>query len=235
MLNNLEKLLEILESIKLEKRPILKMKVLGEAMLDKSINKDLLLVLSLYTHNFIRCPKPRWKNSSTYTEGQCKLVITNLINNGISSVKDFHDLPLKIQLVVFYSSIESDIGLNTSQLLSTVDIMSKESLMYTFGFSDAINEVDTFSIPQKCPMCGTLNSTPDICKECLDKLILATAYRIESFEVYGTNIKDFDIVFRDWKVVVSNNLFKFSKLTESITRYEPELPFREYQKTLQLI
>ena len=238
ILNSLDKITEVFDSILLEKRGVLKMKVLSDAILrqDRELTRDLELLLSVYSHGLLECPKPKWKNSSQYEEGQCVTVLTQILSGTKIDTKEFHELPLKVQTVLYHSSIRSDIGLNQSQLLSTISVMSKEAIYYTLGFSDAVvDEVDTWDIVQKCPRCGSERETPDVCEGCQEKLIEAIEHRTESFEVYGTSIKDFSHRFLDWSLEVNDGLYKFTKLKESIGRYEPMLPFVEYQKTLQLI
>lgn len=237
MLNNLDKITEVFDSILLEKRGVLKMKVLSDTALkqDKELTRDLELLLSIYSHGLLECPKPKWKNSSQYGEGQCVAVLTRILSGIKIDTKEFHELPLKVQTVLYHSSIRSDIGLNQSQLLSTISVMSKEAIYYTLGFNDAIEEVNTWDMLQRCPRCDAERETPDVCEDCQEKIIEAAEHRIESFEVYGTSTKDFRHKFLDWSLEVQNGLYKFTKLTESIERYEPELPFVEYQKTLQLI
>lgn len=237
-LNDLDDVLAVLENIRLEKRGVLKMKVLSDAVTkqNKQLVMDLELLLSVYSHGLLECPKPKWKNSSQYEKGQCVAVLTRILSGAKVDTKEFHELPLKVQTVLYYSSIRSDIGLNQSQLLSTISVMSKEAIYYTLGFSDAVvDEVDTWDMLQKCPRCGSEQETPVLCKDCQEKLLEAVEHRTESFEVYGTSAKDFNSRFLDWSLEVQDGLYKFAKLKESIERYEPTLPFVEYQKTLQLI
>lgn len=238
MLNNLDKILDVIESIRLEKRGVLKMKVLNDTILsqDKELIKDLELLLSVYSHGLLECPKPKWKNSSQYEEGQCVAVLTQILSGTKIDTKEFHELPLKVQTVLYHSSVGSDIGLNQSQLLSTISIMSKEAIYYTLGFNDTVvDEIDTWEYIQKCPRCGSISETSDVCEDCQENILEAIRFRTESFEVYGTSAKDFSQEFLDWSLEVNNGLYRFTKLKESLGRYEPELPFVEYQKTLQLI
>lgn len=238
MLNNIDKILEVFESIKLESRGVLKMKVLNDAISskDKELTHDLELLLSVFYHGLLECPKPKWKNSSQPSEGQCVAVLTQLLAGTKIDTKEFHELPLKVQVVLYYSSICSDIGLNQSQLLSAITVIPKEAVYSILGHSEAlIYEINTFEVTQKCPRCGAERETPDICEECTQRIFEAIEHRTESFEVYGTSIKDFTLEFFDWKLEVKNGLYKFTKLKDSLSRYEPTLPFEEYQKTLQLI
>ena len=238
LLNNLDKVLEVFESIKLESRGVLKMKVLNDAISskDKALTHDIELLLGVFYHGLLECPKPKWKNSSQHSEGQCVAVLTQLLTGTKIDAKEFHELPLKVQVVLYYSSICSDIGLNQSQLLSAITVLPKEAIYTLLGHTEALlDEVDTWSIPQKCPRCGSVRETPDVCEECTQRIFEAIEHRTESFEVYGTSIKDFSLEFFDWALEVQDGLYRFTKLKESIGRYEPTLPFVEYQKTLQLI
>lgn len=238
MLNSIDKILEVFESIKLESRGVLKMKVLNDTISgkDKEITHDLELLLSVFYHGLLECPKPKWKNSSQHSEGQCAAVLSRLLIGAEIDTKEFHELPLKVQVVLYYSSICSDIGLNQSQLLSAITVLPKEAIYTLLGHTEPLlDEVDTWSIQQKCPRCGSVRETPDVCEECTQRILEAIEHRTESFEVYGTSIKDFSLEFFDWALEVNNGLYKFTKLKESIGRYEPTLPFVEYQKTLQLI
>jgi hypothetical protein len=238
LFNNIDRLLEVLEELRLEKRPVLKMKVLGDAMMDKSISNDLRVLMSILYHGILVCPKPKWKNSSQAEEGQCKAVLLDMLMGDSIDTKDFHELPLKIQLVLYYSSISSDIGLNSSHLISKLEILSKYDVLAILGATEeACNEfpiVDATSGYQ-CPKCGIQMEVDRVCKDCVDKLVEATEYNVDTFFVYGTNFKPFSMYIRDWRVDVINGLYKFTKLTESVERYEPVLPFEEYRKTLQLI
>jgi hypothetical protein len=238
LFNNIDRLLEVLEELRLEKRPVLKKKVLGYAMMDKRISNDLRVLMSILYHGILVCPKPKWKNSSQAEEGQCKAVLLDILMGDSIDTKDFHELPLKIQLVLYYSSISSDIGLNSSHLISKLEILSKYDILAILGATEeACNEfpiVDTTSGYQ-CPKCGTQLEVDRVCESCMEGIILATEYNVESFNVYGTSLKDFNARFMDWHLEVNDGLFKFTKLTESVERYEPVLPFEEYRKTLQLI
>jgi hypothetical protein len=235
MLNEVSKILDVFEAIRLEKKPILKMKVIDDAIVDKSISGDLVLLLSIYYHGLLQCPKPKWKNSSTYSKGQCKTVLLQMLTGDSIDTKEFHELPLKIQLVLYYSSKCSDIGLNNSQLMSKIEVLNKYNIVELLGITDAIRDEIPYTVSIVCPKCGAKSDTDKVCHTCMEDIILATEYNIESFEVYGTSLKDFNARFMDWHLEVTNGLFKFTKLTESIQQYEPQLPFEEYRKTLQLI
>lgn len=236
MLNDVSKILEVLEKVRLETKPLLKMRVLDDYITDKSISSDLVLLLSIFYHGLLKCPKPKWKNSSTYSEGQCKAVLLQMLMGDSIDTKEFHELPLKIQLVLYYSSTCSDIGLNSSQLMSKLEILTKYDIVQLLGIKDAILEDDPVKVTYMCPKCGVKQNQEDyICSTCMDDIILATKYNAESFEVYGTNVKDFSIGFLDWTVEAKDGLFKFTRLPNSTIRHQPLLPFEEYRKTLQLI
>lgn len=235
MLNNISSILDVFEKIRLEKKPILKMKVIDDAMQNKDIAHDLVLLLSVFYHGLLQCPKPKWKNSSTYSEGQCKAVLLRMLAGDSIDTKEFHELPLKIQLVLYYSSTCSDIGLNSSQLVSKIEVLNKYNIMELLGITDAICDEIPYTASIVCPKCGTKSDIERVCHNCIEDIILATEYNIESFEVYGTSLKDFSANFMDWHLEVTNGLFKFTRLQESIQQYEPQLPIIEYRKTLQLI
>lgn len=235
MLNNVSKILDVFEKIRLETKPVLKMKVLDDSITNKEISSDLVLLLSIYYHGLLKCPKPKWKNSSTYSEGQCKAVLLRMLMGDSIDTKEFHELPLKIQLVLYYSSTCSDIGLNSSHLMSKLEVLTKYNIVELLGAKDAILEDDPIEESFMCQKCGTKQSVDKVCPTCMFDIIQATKYNVESFEVYGTSVKNFSVTFLDWTVEVVDGLFKFTRLPNSTITHQPLLPFEEYRKTLQLI
>lgn len=231
MLNNIEEILEVFESIQLEKRPVLRLKVLNTA-LTTSIGADIGFLLSVKYHGLLACPKPKWKNASTPEEGQCKAVLSNILSTGKIDTKEFHELPLKVQTVLYYSSKDIDIGLNTNQLLSSVDIRPIEYIISSLNIPEIFNNND---IANSCPKCGIIQENDTLCNKCYEDIKQATLYSIDDFSVYGIAMRNFSVVIRDWKVDVEEGLYKFTHLNYSTETYQPLLPFQEFKNTLQLI
>lgn len=227
-------LVDVFESIRLENKAILKMKIVNDAMLDKRINQDLELLLSILYHGLLACPKPKWKNALSPKQGQLIAEAKRLLTTSSIDTKEFHELPLKVQAVLYHCSTRSDIGLNTSQLASAINVIPKDTIYWMLGITSSTSISNT---ENACPMCGGAKvDTQDIlCEECFEKVVLATEYTSESFNVYGVSVKDFELSFLDWTLSVTNGLFNYKRELTSIERYEPLLPFEEYRKTLQLI
>lgn len=230
-LNNIDGILEVFHKIEAETRPVLKMSIISSAMLDKQLNEDLELLLSIGAYKILECPKPKWKNASTPSEAQCLAVLKRMLTDGNIDTKEFHELPIKVQAVLYNCSKGNNLGLNISHFMSCINIYSTQSIY------DILDIELSTSSDNLCSKCGMNMDGMDgiICWICYNDIKIATEYRVESFEVYGTNIRDFSVTIRDFKVDVSNGLFKFTKLNDSIEQYEPLLPFDEYVKTLQLI
>lgn len=229
-LNNVDCILDVFHKMDVETRPMLKMSVISNSMVDKTINEDLELLLSIYTHKILDCPKPKWKNASTSSDGQCLAVLKRILTDGHIDTKEFHELPIKVQAVLYNCSKANNIGLNISHITSCVNIQTLQDIYNKLEVNTKVNT--SYS---NCSRCGDELEDAPICQQCYYDIELATEYRSASFEVYGTSVKDFSINIRDFRVDVTNGLFKFTKLNESIERYEPYLPFDEYTKTLQLI
>lgn len=229
-LNNIDEILDVFHKMSVETRPMLKMAVISNSLMDKNINSDIELLLSIYSHSILAVPKPKWKNASTPSEGQCLAVLKRILADGHIDTKEFHELPIKVQAVLYNCSKGNTLGLSINHLASCINI---QSITNIYDALDII--VSTSNDSNICSKCGEDIEDSIVCSQCYYEIQLATQYRTESFEVYGTNIKDFSLNIRDFKIDVSTGLFKFTKLNESIERYEPYLPFEEYQQTIQLI
>lgn len=230
-LNNIDGILEVFHNMSVETRPMLKMSVISNSLTDSSINSDIELLLSIHHSGILDIPKPKWKNASTPSDGQCLAVLKRILTDGSIDTREFHELPIKVQAVLYNSSKGNNLGLSTSHIASCINLQSISNIYDILGIVP-----DMVSSSDVCSKCGEdIEDTSVLCFTCYNEIKLATEYRTESFEVYGTNVKDFSVTIRDFKVDVSNGLFKFTKLNESIERYEPCLPFEEYRQTLQLI
>lgn len=233
MLNNVEDILEVFESILLEKRPVLKLKALNDA-LGSSIGEDLGILLSIKYHKLLSIPKPKWTNATVPQSGQLEAVLSNILSYGSFDIKELHELPLKVQTVLYYSSTCADIGLNDNQLLSSVDILSVENIIKKLNIKEIYSEEPRHEY--MCHKCGVkINAGEVICSTCLEDITKATIFALDNFSIYGTAIKDFRISFRDWTVNVTNNLYTFTREDSSKETYQMSIPFKEYQETLQLL
>lgn len=218
-----DEIIQAVDAIEYEKRPMAKM-----AVISKYITPTVELFLNIKYHELIKaCPVPRF-NMQEATDEEILTVVKDILSSGIISQKTFYSLPFKAQQVLRYMSDRYSLGLSKPQILSIVPMIHTIPNLYKL-LDITIEPV----MDEKCPKCGVHHS--GLCDSCITDIVKTTEYRSESFTLYGISRSDFEYTFRDWNLVVKDNVFTFTRLNESIETYEPKLPFEEYQDNLTII
>ena len=216
----LEEVLSVLDNTNRTNKPLINRKFLETGV--KSLDgraKDLLSDILSYSIQVLSRPLQTRYNDKTIKD--IHLDIANIylddIFNGRDSTVKTVSLPMVLQRLLQYC-----VDFRTLKVRA-IDVSSIIKLRpFTY---DSI----------KCKRCGAITETEGICDDCFVKIEEATEFRTESFVTSGTSLGDFELTFNDWRVIVTGNKYFFKKLNESNTRYQPKLPFEEYQKLLQLI
>ncbi len=211
--------LEMIENIKNESKPTIKMRYLQD------IPEFSKMLLSIYVFEWVdKVPVPKW-NSMEVSDTDITIVIVDVIRNGMFDTKRYYKLPFKVQQVLYYISKGSDFGLNDKHIMSTCGVVSKMDVLRILNLTEVASK-------PKCPRCGI--ESEHLCEKCIELLKTSMDYRVTSFEVYGVSLEDFSTTILDWKIDVKNSKYTFTKIDSNET-YQPKLPFEEYQNNLALL
>lgn len=158
----------------------------------------------------------------------------NMIRPTASDLVTLDSLFIKFNSEVFYK---------LPFLLQRLFLLSTNKSLYRTNDSTLRRLITRwYGLPQeevldnKCKRCYTI--TEDIiCDTCKAKIESCVEYRCTSFSTSGTTIEPFEYTFKDWYVKVTNyGEYKLTKLNKNTgSRYQPKLPYEEYQNNLNLI
>lgn len=230
MRETFDNFISIIESIKDETKPTIKMRFLGEA------DSLAVLGLSIYYHKLLpSCYSPRWNNELA-TDEDILTAVSNILSTGMYDAKSYYALPFKTQKVLYYMSNSNNLGLQAAHLHSSLVILRVDEI-----YADSRLTVNIIE-ESHCPRCGqTLNTdnsvdTLNVCFSCAEKLWETIQYRVGDFELYGTSVKDFTEELPTYKVSVVDGLYKFKYLDKAIGgNYDGMLPFVEYQNNIAIL
>ena len=221
-MNKFKEFIEVIDNVKSEKKPTLKMRYLQD------VCEDTKLALSVYYHNLIpKCPSPRW-NSEQATDSDIMTAVIYIITNGGVDAKEYYKLPFVTQKVLFYMSQSSDFGLQNAHILSTSGVFTKPEVFTKLNLAPLT--VGT----KLCARCW--DATEDyLCSKCIDILVNTLDFRLGNFTLYGVSRTNFNIKIRNWDITSDGGLYTFSMNEAPNEQYEPKLPFEEYQDNLSIL